>query len=289
MDGPLSRITDRVPISFRLAKWLQRHRIRGGHRLGLWCRRHGWWDHCVRYHLPSGQPFDMPLHLRQFDQRYLLNHERRSIACLVPLVERLSGPIMLIDCGADIGIISARLVTTFPAIERALAFEPNPLSYQYLANNYSHFGIPAEAHNQAVGDFCGSGSLRHPDFDSDDQAAFVVPDAEGDIEVTTLDSLELSPSQSLIIKIDVEGTEQAVVRGAARTLAEAQGFVMVFEANNRQFKRSGIDPCEVVRQLTEMRPVSYHVVEAPAVELDLSRPFFDQFPERIHNICVHTV
>ncbi|MEK7785613.1 MAG: FkbM family methyltransferase, partial [Chloroflexota bacterium] len=89
------------------------------------------------------------------------------------------------------------------------------------------------------------------------------------------------------LKIDVEGGELAVIRGALGTLARSKGFVVVFEAHPKQVSRTGIDPMSVISLIRSVRLCSARVTEQPDADVSLEKPFFDQFaPTRVYNVCV---
>lgn len=196
-------------------------------------------------------------------------------------------PILLLDCGADIGLVSVVLASTCSCIKQIVAFEPNPNSFRYLARNMDLLPIEAEAKNAAVADFVGKGELRLY-HDPDDTAAFIAPSKQGNVEVTRIDDCDLADDYRILLKVDVEGGELAVIRGATRTLSRSRSFVVVFEAHRDQVKRSGIDPVETISLLKSLRPCRIRVVGELNCEVTLDKPFFDQFPDRIYNICAHS-
>jgi FkbM family methyltransferase len=193
-----------------------------------------------------------------------------------------------VDCGADIGLMTSRLISECPNITRAIAFEPNPTSYPFLNNNMQHLKIQAEAKNKAISDFTGTAELHYPDFDSHDHAAFIVPSKTGTINVCSIDDLGLPLGSSILLKIDVEGEEYSVIRGAAKTLSRVKHFVVIFEAHHKQVQRTKIDPITLITYLRKLRPCKSTVVEVTDSEIDLNRPFFEQFVTGIYNICVYS-
>jgi FkbM family methyltransferase len=216
-----------------------------------------------------------------------MDYEHKSIDYLRAIVSRFSAPVLLIDCGADIGLMSLRLISECPNIKRVIAFEPNPKSFSFLQQNFHFLGIDAEARNQAVSNFQGRAELKHPDFDGHDHAAFIVSSPAGDIDVCTIDSLDINEINCLILKIDVEGEEYSVIQGAVETLARAKNFVVVFEAHSQQATRTHMEPTALIAYLNKIKPCKAGVVEMPDHEIDLNRPFFEQFPQGIFNICVY--
>lgn len=280
-------LVPRAPLIFTLAKWMQRLHIRGGHHLQRLARERGWLNVAVRYRLSPRVQLEVPLALRGYDEQRVVHYERQALTVVAGLAARLPSPVTLLDCGADIGLISAHLVAACPNVQRATAIEPNPEAFDYLARNASLLPVQAEALHAAVSDFSGQAELRRSPIDPSDHAAFIVPAEGGPIRVIRIDDLPLRGDHSLLLKADVEGEELAVMRGAAATLTRARAFVVVFEAHPGPVQRKGIDPLEVIRFLQAIRPCEVRVTELPNVALRLDQPFFAQCPPTRHyNVCV---
>ena len=71
----------------------------------------------------------------------------------------------------------------------------------------------------AVADFAGRGRMDSPDWDPSDHARYLVPADDGDVDVLRVDDLPVEPGAPVVLKIDVEGGELAVLRGARETPA----------------------------------------------------------------------
>jgi FkbM family methyltransferase len=279
---------DRAPWHFRLAKSLIRHRVRGGYRLLATARKLGWLDMVVRYPLSDRISLDVPLYRDEnlWNEHDLHAYEAESIDLLAAQVSRRPEPVTLLDCGADIGLFSALLAARCPEIARVVAFEPNPEAFRLLAGNVRR--LPAgECHEMAVSDFTGRAELQSPRPGTGDHARFIVPSPQGDVEVIRIDDLKVDPRHGLLLKIDVEGAELGVLRGAVRTLSSAPWFVVIFEAHPEVVRRTGIDPTECMRLLSSVRGCRFQVAEAPEASPREDRPFFEQVPEGICNVvCV---
>lgn len=278
-------IREQAPILFRLAKWLQHQNIRGGTRLEEFCRLRGLLDLKVRYRLNDRIVIDVPIHDRPYDLTEIRAYEVAPVTHLKRITGQSDAFFLLIDCGADIGLMTARLVSECPNIRRVVAFEPNPVSWEHLRHNLTLLGIAAQAMKMGVSDFTGKADLRNPEFDGHDHAAFIESSDSGSISITTIDALALPAGSNVLLKVDVEGEELAVMKGATRTFAEAGELVVVFEAHHRQVERTGIDPTAVAAFLNEIRPFRVFVAEVPDAHLDLRSPFFQQLPKRVYNVC----
>ena len=119
------------------------------------------------------------------------------------------------DVGAHIGVT----VKIFGRRAKTLhAFEPSPRALRLLRAN-----APANCviYPCAIGDY--NGKVRFAEADNVDMSH--ISESGIEVEIRTLDSFNLAPD---FIKIDVEGWEPAVLRGAARTLQ--RGPTVMFEA-----------------------------------------------------------
>lgn len=131
----------------------------------------------------------------------------------------------------------------------------------------------------AVSDFTGRGTMRAADYDSSDHARYLVEDSRGDIDVIRVDDVGIPPGGAVVMKVDVEGAEDAAVRGAERTLGEASEFAVSFEAHPLVSERTGVDPIETIRRLNALRPCRVRVSEFPKARISTERSFFGQVPD----------
>jgi FkbM family methyltransferase len=129
-----------------------------------------------------------------------------------------------VDVGAHVGLYTVTAALALRGQGRVLAFEPNPDACAQLVDNVSLNGCDnVIVVGKAVADTVGE-TLLHvpatpdPSFSSLEAGRF----AEGEpvrVETTTLDreveAAELAPA---VVKVDVEGSELAVLDGMERTL-----------------------------------------------------------------------
>jgi FkbM family methyltransferase len=286
--GP--RHVARAPWPFGLAQFLILHHIRGGYRLLETARRRGWLNVIVRYPLAEGVALDVPLYRREnlWSEREVHEYEILPILLVVEILRRRPGPVTLIDCGADIGLVSLRLAAECPNLARIVAFEPNREAFPILKANLERLPCATESLAAAAGDFSGRAELRSPRPGTTGYARFIVPMPDGDVDVMRVDDLRIDPGHGLLLKIDVEGGELGVLRGAVRAFSSAPWFMVLFEAHPEVVRRTGIDPMECVSLLRSLGARRFQVAEAPEVRLEESRPFFEQVPERICNVVCAT-
>ncbi len=284
----LQNTVEQPPFYFKIAKWLQKNNIRGGYRLENIFRSLGLLDVNVIYSLGNSVSIKIPISILSYDLHFINSYEHKSIEYLKIIISSYNCKTLLVDCGADIGLISAKLVAASDKIDYVYSFEPNIKSYKILEENQKLLPVKSKAINKAVADFAGKAILMNPSFDSSDHAAFIVPDQNGVINVMSIDDVKLPVYSCILIKVDVEGGELDVLHGASKTILTVKHFIIIFEAHYKQAKRAGLDPVDVIAYIKKLRPSRAVVVERTHDEIDLKRPFFDQFPEGIYNICVHS-
>jgi FkbM family methyltransferase len=156
---------------------------------------------------------------------------------------RVLGPIQVFDVGGHIGEFAARLSQVCPEAS-IWSFEPHPRSYSELAKAATASGFTpiqlglSDAPGKmrlydyaAVGDQPGSAHASlHAEVFTDIHHGDSV---EMEVEVDTVDALlEAKGIEHLtLLKVDAEGHELAVLRGAHKAIAAGQIDVVQFEFN----------------------------------------------------------
>lgn len=143
---------------------------------------------------------------------------------------------VVIDVGANHGeytLLAAALVGNGGAVH---AFEPNRVMASRLRRSIDANGlVNVKLFTHAVADASGFGRLKY--FRGWSGGTRVVVSTETDsareVELKTLDEVAdlRKDGVARLLKIDVEGMEDAVLRGASRLLAEAPPDVILFESN----------------------------------------------------------
>lgn len=259
------------PPLFRLAELLNRWKLRGGYRLGTLASR----GCVVEYDLGCGFRLTIPIYRadNRLSRDEILRYETNMLS-VISEAARSMRDATLIDCGADIGMISVMLCRQLPAIGRVIAFEPNVDVLPFLSRNLSMLPCPSLLLGHAVGNYVGAGSMVRPAIDTSDHARFFMPDPAGGIRVITVDSLGLTGN--MVMKIDVEGGEYAVIEGAVETIRQAPHCVVSLEAHSGVAQRTGHDPVESLRLLNSIRQFRFVVTSCTASwELtSLDQPIF---------------
>jgi FkbM family methyltransferase len=159
--------------------------------------------------------------------------EERFLRALAP---RLAGQLVL-DVGANAGHY-ARCVRHFAPDARIVAFEPHPRTFEALRNSVEGRGIAVE--QLALGDTAGQLELH--DFAASDGStqASLSRDSVGmysedivshAVEVTTVDDwmARNGAEEIALLKIDTEGYDLNVLKGARRALGERRIRTIQFE------------------------------------------------------------
>jgi FkbM family methyltransferase len=276
----------RAPLFLRFAKTMTRWRIRGGNRLVGIFGKLGMLNVVAQYQLGRGVSFSVPLFRADtcWDQRDIEDYESRLIHSFCRLLEPMFA-VILFDCGADIGTFSALVCSQTSRVTRVIAFEPNPDVAGFMKRNLSQLQIPSKAITKAVGCFKGRGRLEVPDYDNSDHARFLVP-GDGPLEVVTIDSFGVRGGD-VAIKIDVEGGELDVLKGAADTIASARKCVITVEANPRVARRTKRDPVECLRFLQSLRPFNFLIAETEESPLT-SSPIISDGQKATRNVIAWT-
>jgi FkbM family methyltransferase len=154
--------------------------------------------------------------------------DRRDGRQLRLLLSMLPEDANCIDIGANMGVVLREIVRVAPR-GRHIAYEPLPELAAELAREFPQVDVRAAAVSDHAGEATfhrhkardTRSSLSALDYDEDQLERFQVP-------LEDLDSSLPEDFAPTLVKIDVEGAEEQVVRGAERTLARHRPIV-VFE------------------------------------------------------------
>lgn len=157
----------------------------------------------------------------------------------IGIVNRLSGLLkdegLFLDVGANIGYYTLYMASSFPNM-KCIGFEPSPMIYKQFKRNVSENQFNnISAYDYAVGDFCG---LTHFHVTGDTHynralsAVNYYEHLENDfkkisVKIVTLDSFlnkDLKKNVQ-IIKIDTQGFEYEVIRGALDIINQSKPII----------------------------------------------------------------
>lgn len=191
------------------------------------------------------------------------------------LTEVLRAGDFFLDIGANIGwhtCVAAMKVGNAGKIE---AYEPDRVNFNVLQKNVIGMrrfsGHSIEAYNCALGDACGMGRLYLAPGNMGDHRIF---QDEGDrpfeeVAIRTLDSLYYGKAcLPTVVKMDTQGAEMAVLRGAEKLFAGGWRPVILFELWPYGLHRAGDDPEALC---AFMRAQGYELFEMRAYEERLAR------------------
>jgi FkbM family methyltransferase len=266
---------------------------RGGWALLKVLQALGLLDRSAAFRLPDESEIILPLNwpgvqMPDVFEQYepdALDHFARAIAAL-------PSPATVIDCGADVGVFCRLLLSKLAPekVDRVLAVEPNDRSFALLQRNLSDDNMTLFF--GAVSDCAGFGRLVTPDYSDGDHAKFLEVCAEDTgLPVFTVDELGITPGSAIALKIDVEGAELDVLKGAAATLGAAPGFVAQIEAHPDVARRTGVDPIEFLRFCNSIKPCEWRAYNEKTRESfdipSLEEPFFSQVPaDQIYDVVI---
>lgn len=160
-----------------------------------------------------------------------------------------------VDVGAHIGYLSALAAGTIGQSGRVVAFEPSPDTWRKLRAAFDAPGFPhVEVVNAAVASAHGEASLFTADGHWKHQAyRNSLHPAPGLRRHATVDTVSLDgyfPHERLrLLKIDVEGGEQAVLAGADQLLNGGRCDALAIELNPAALARAGSSVSALVERL----------------------------------------
>jgi len=157
-------------------------------------------------------------------------YQRQLLAEELPLLRNLVFPgATVIDIGANLGFFSAILASLVGPTGKVLALEPAPDIFAKLVATMERNGLH-QVQPMNVG--CGAERAQmtlHQVTASSGNASLVGTGPPGAlVEIRRLDSLEAARRDKPdLIKVDVEGFEPDVLRGAAEIIADARPVLYV--------------------------------------------------------------
>jgi len=168
--------------------------------------------------------------------------------CLEKFVTFCSKRKKKFNCILDIGAwVGTWTMTMNNFSEKIIAFEPDPLHYKCLNKNVSE---DVETWQLAVGSENKTVSLSDDDFT---QKKRVI--GEGDIPMITVDSLGLKSVD--VIKIDVEGYEMEVLKGAEKTLQNTKYLMIELNNNTKKYGSNNLEIENYIKKIGFRQTISH--------------------------------
>lgn len=175
-----------------------------------------------------GVRFECDLHDKVTREIYYIGFDRKDCRILKRLVK--PGDVV-IDAGANIGYFSLLFAKWMGGRGIVHAFEPFPESARRFKRNLElnpQLEPVVRLHQLALSEFEGRIGMNVPD--QGNQGCNYLNDAGGvEVEVATLDAFcdREHLARVDLIKIDVEGSEVAVLQGAERTIQRFRPVLMI--------------------------------------------------------------
>jgi FkbM family methyltransferase len=175
---------------------------------------------------------------------------------------------LFIDVGANIG--SYTMLASAHVGARSISFEPAPIAFVCLRNNIAVNSINniVKCYNMAIGSKDGLVEFTSSLDTVNHVAAHDDKTDKIQIELTYLDSV-LQGEVPQLIKIDVEGFESEVIKGATKTLSNDGLKAIIIELNGSG-ARYGYDEEEINHYLTSIGfyPYKYDPFKRKIQKLD---------------------
>ena len=164
----------------------------------------------------------------------------------------------LLDIGANVGSVSLLLADK---VEHAILFEPNPVAAARARENVTINHLPFEVHEFAVSDV--QGTVDFEDAGGASPCNRTVVGFEANVPTRRVRRITIDEffrdrkltSEISVIKIDVEGHENAVIRGMRHLLQDKRPPLVMFEYLQRTDLSEALSAFEAVGYTTfELTP-----------------------------------
>lgn len=203
----LSRAMPPIRGKANLAWQLMRRSEKRGPLVGTWCVR-----------LKDGTQLELP---RQSRMGWAVAFEGRYDAAIIEQIADFIRPeTVVLDVGASIGLWTVQLGKIAASRHARLwAFEPNPGNTFWIRSNIALNGLldTVTVYEMGLGDRAESSTLAHTEYGVGNGAVAVNNEDGIPITIRRLDDITISAPVSFI-KMDVEGYEMAVLRGATELI-----------------------------------------------------------------------
>lgn len=195
-------------------------------------------------------------------------HTEQELQNMFKLVDTLPDGAIFVDAGANVGLVTLPVASHTKGRIKIISFEPQRMLFNCIcgsvALNEFYNVFP---YNKAVGDNCEFVSIPDVDYTAQSDYGTVSVSKEKEIgnniynnknivECITIDSLDLPRLDFL--KVDVEGFELNVIRGASETIGKFKPYLWV-EYNIINGQGVGLE--NVQNCLNEICAYEYYVVD----------------------------
>jgi len=156
---------------------------------------------------------------------------------------------LFVDVGANIGLYSLLAAKVVGPSGKVIAFEPHPLAAKRLRENAALNGLTnVEVHEAGAGASSGRTFIT-ADLDTVNHIAPLGGSGTLETRIEPLDAV-LGTRRATVVKIDAEGFEFEVLRGARRVLREKRVDALVVELRQHG-TQYGADDAAVLDELSQ--------------------------------------
>lgn len=275
-----------APLNFLLRQAQIRH-YPGKYRLFVWLKRY--FSHkVIRYPINQAE-FCVPLQelcfwLEGGPQQYY----PQDILPFARAINQLEGERIFIDCGADIGTVSMMVNAELQADIPFICIEPNPNAFELLQANQPAIGRQVRVLPYAISNFEGHARLNFNRAQISDHEAHLALNEDGDTRVTTVDTLSrelgFEHCPNIVLKVDVEGQEQALFEGAKALISQAKQCIILLEIHPDVLAREGLQAEYIFAQVEQYGDFSWTVPELDNQVVDRNREFYTQFALKQYDV-----
>ena len=175
---------------------------------------------------------------------------------------------LFIDIGANVGAYTILASSEINA--KTIAIEPVPSTFKNLMDNILINNIQGKVNALNIGLGSKNGKLKFTkSFDSVNHVATENETDTIEVDIDTLDTILLKEQCPILLKIDVEGFETEVIKGADTTLLNKSLKAIIIELNGSG-QRYGYDERQIHNKLIEygFKPYKYNPKTRQLMELE---------------------
>lgn len=175
---------------------------------------------------------------------------------------------LFIDIGANVGAYTILASSEINA--KTIAIEPVPSTFKNLMDNILINNIQEKVNALNIGLGSKNGKLKFTkSFDSVNHVATENETDTIEVDIDTLDTILLKEQCPILLKIDVEGFETEVIKGADTTLLNKSLKAIIIELNGSG-QRYGYDERQIHNKLLEhgFKPYNYNPKTRQLMELE---------------------
>ena len=175
---------------------------------------------------------------------------------------------LFIDIGANVGAYTILASSEINA--KTIAIEPVPSTFKNLMDNILINNIQGKVNALNIGLGSKNGKLKFTkSFDSVNHVATENETDTIEVDIDTLDTILLKEQCPILLKIDVEGFETEVIKGADATLLNKSLKAIIIELNGSG-QRYGYDERQIHNKLLEhgFKPYNYNPKTRQLIKLE---------------------